>query len=171
MNLTEDYVVYIRTVRVGCIIKSPEFDNLLYRDIINQDPMLGFFVNPLVRVRDWDNTTKVVMLESAGRIKRSGVGPREANNYVNLKKTGDHDAEFVVIYTQRNTDCIPELLKDNEVIGTHPLMVVAKQLSPDGNYDPDGIEITFHMESQIAKHLVPEVISCGFMNVTFKRTF
>lgn len=164
----EDILTYYRTVKVGDIIKSEQFENLLFRDILNQDAFLGFYVNPRKFGKTWDNLN-VSMLESAGKIKRTAVAIGQPGNYINLKSTIDHRKEFVVIYTKRDTDCIPE--PDEDGNDRYPLQVVAKMLTPDGDYDPDGIEITFHMESEIAKHLVPEVINCGFMHVTYNRIF
>lgn len=166
--MNEDELTYHRTVRVGDIIKSEQFEHLLFRDIVDRDAFLGFYVNPRKFGKTWDNM-RVSMLESAGKIKRSTVKIGEADNFINLKTTIDHRKEFVVIDTRRNTDCIQE--PDEKGNMRYPLQVTAKMLTPDGDYDPDGIEIVFHMESEIAKHLVAEVINCGFMAVTYNRIF
>jgi hypothetical protein len=165
-----DEVTFLHSVRIGDIIQSPEFENLIYRDIMDQEPFCGFYVNPLKTSTNCFNI-RVAVLETAGRMKRSSAGPGAANKYINLKYTADHKREFVVIYTQRNTDYVKEHLTANDAAGEFPLQVIAKMLTPDGEYDENGIEITFHMESELAKHCVPEVIHAGYMQFTRKRIF
>lgn len=169
MKVTEDLETWVSRVRIGDIIKSPDFENLIFRDIIDQDGFLGFYVNPRKHSESWDNI-RTTMLETAGRIKRSFVGVGKADNYINLKHTIDHSKEFVVIYVRRDTDAIKEDFfdKGEEV---YPLKVIAKMLAPDGEYDENGIEIFFRMQSTIAKHAVREVINTGFMQITYKRIF
>jgi hypothetical protein len=164
----DDILTYQRTAKPGDIIKSPHFENLLFRDILYQDGFLGFYVNPRKRGQTWGNM-QVSMLESVGKKKRTSVPVGGAGNYVDLKSTIDHKKEFVVIHTQRNVDIVPE--PDENGNERFPLQVVAKMLDPEGEYDPNGIEIIFHMESENAKHLVPEVINCGFMHIIYKRIF
>lgn len=165
-----DEITFLRSVRIGDIIQSPDFEQLIFRDIMDQEPFHGFFVNPLKTSTNCFNV-RVAMLETAGRMKRSSAGVGAANKYISLKYTADHKREFVVIYTQRNTDYIKEHLTADDTVGVYPLQVIAKMLTPDGEYDENGIEITFHMESQLAKHCVPEVIHAGYMQFIYKRIF
>lgn len=166
--MNEDIETWASTVRVGDVIKSPDFENLLFRDIIDQDGFLGFYVNPRKHSDQW-NGMRTTMLESAGRIKRSSMGVGKADNYINLKYKGDHSKEFVVIYTCRDTDCIKEEFFDGKE--EYPLLVIAKMLTPEGDYDENGAEVWFHMQTNMAKHGIREVINTGFMQVTFKRIF
>lgn len=164
----KDILTYQYTVKVGDIIKSDQFENLLFKDILNQDAFCGFYVNPRKFGRTWDNK-QMSMLESAGKIKRSTLEIGAPGNYVNLKSVIDHRKEFVVIYIERDTNCIQEL--DQKGNDRYPLKIIAKMLTPDGEFDPNGIEITFRMETEIAKYAVCEVINCGFMHVTYNRIF
>lgn len=164
---TEDELVHSFTVKQGEVIKAPEFRNLLYKDREDLDPMAGFWVNPRLGTRSWDQMITSTFLENPGLINKK-IRRGYMRDMQDYKLSIDAEREFVVIHTFRNCDYPKEQIFE-EKPSNYPLTVIAKMLSPDGEWDSFGIEIWFNMESREAKNIVPAVISCGFMSVTYKR--
>jgi hypothetical protein len=162
--------IFTASVQVGDIIKSPSFKNLLYKDMVDQDPMCGLFVNPYKEYRSWDNSVGF-MIEDPGKMKRANAVPHGAGQYISFRMEIDETREFVVIRKFPNCDYPKEQVSENDITGRYPTTVIAKMLAPDGEYDEFGIEITFNMDTTVAKHAVNSVEKVGFMGIDYKRIF
>lgn len=168
MEYEPETLTLVYTVKPGDVIRSPDFENLLYKDLVDHDPMCGFLVNPYKYIKSWNNLASAI-LENPGKMKRANAVPLKENRFIDYKIKIDPTREFVVIHVYRNTEFPKEQISADEIGGRYPLGVLAKMLAPDGEYDPDGILIHFNMESHRAKHAVPEVIHTGWMKIDFKR--
>lgn len=166
----EEIRTFTREVNIGDVIKSLAFENLLYKDIMEQDPMCGFYVNPYSESRSWDNQVGFI-IEDPGRMKRADAKPRSAGQFINYREKIDPNREFIVMYKFLNCNFPKEQLEENEFTGTYPTTVIARMLAPDGSYDSFGIDITFNMNSTVVKNCVPVVEKVGFMHINYQRIF
>ena len=163
-----DNQIMISTVVRGDIIRCDDFENLLFKDMFELDAACGFYVNPWTRTKNWDNTVFKV-LYSPGKIKRPSPLPgRKTHIMCDYKQKIPRDSHFVVIFTQPDVAHPKEYIDEDDCNGHYPLLVIAKMLGPDDEYDVNGIEITFHMESEVAPYSVLEVESLSCMIITFK---
>lgn len=160
---TNDNRIYTTEVRVGDIVMSPHFQNLLFRDIMDREPMNGFYVNPW-KIAYTPENDRNEMLESMGLVKRTGSVKRFEDYKCNVPDGN----RYVVIFTERNTDMTKEFDSVDDAAGHFPLTVKARMLDPLGLWDENGLMITFYMQSSIAKHCINEVILDGFMLITYK---
>lgn len=167
-NVIIDNKKFVNDVSIGDIIKSDVFENLLYKDMFEQNPTSGFYVNPYIEFKSWNNIAGR-MIETDGRIKKANCPPRSANQYIDYKQKIDPESEFVVIMKFLNAELRKEQHSEDNLSGTFPTTIIAKMLDPDGNFDEYGIEITFNMNTTNAKHAVNTVELVGVMKIQYNR--
>ena len=152
----------------GDIISSPEFKNLLFKDIKDLSPFCGFYVNPTVGIPGEDGIQQFG-LENFGMTQGSTIGNTRIRKTWNYRHTIDPDSKFVVLHTFLNCQLNKSMYEgfDSE----YPLTVLAKMIhqteSGSFMYDPLGIVIEFNMYSQRNLHEVNCVNLHGQLNILF----
>lgn len=150
---TDNEILFTTVVKEGDIIKSLHFENLLYRDIFELDPLLGFWVNPWHTYYNNENM-RTVFIENPGILKINKAGKKKS---ISFKLHLNNDNAFVVVFTERFVETNREYSDEDDVEGHFPLLVKARQLDPESQWDPHGILISFYMQSTLLKNVVPEV--------------
>lgn len=161
---TDNEILFTTEVKEGDIISSPHFCNLLYRDVLELDPLLGFYVNPL-KVHYTNTNMRTIVVEDIGLLTRRKAGKKTVTSF---KFPLSDNVSFVVIYTESYMDTYKEYDTEEDRTGHYPLTVKARMLSPSKQWDPYGLTITFYMRSRVMKHCLEEVRLESSMIIEYK---
>lgn len=159
----DDTIIYTTEVSIGDIISSPMFENLLFRDIMEMNPIRGCFVNPRIPIKSVMNET-YTRIESLGVImRRVGADKRR----VSYKMVIDPKSVFVVVHIEDDCEQVMEQNGPDGIEGHYPTLVKARMLGPMSIWDPNGLEITFRMNTVRAKYAVNQVVLDGHLFITY----